>query len=394
MGISVIQLVVVGTLITGAANSLFTKYQDNQCVRHCNSPDFSKHKNFEQPAIQTFQMFVGEFAMILVFLFLNRYNKRRGDYTPLDGNATEGHQGRISLLQNIRLAIPALCDLCCTTLLNIGLIYVPVSIYQMMRGSVVLFVAIMSVLFLKRRITRLEWISLVFVTLGVFLVGLSGSTKPEPSEPSGSALAVESSTMVLFGILLIVIGEVLQAFQFVIEEHILEKHPIVPLQIVYTEGFYGFSILFVVVVFLYFVVGAVTPKAQFKDSPFNIVEAVSQVTGNREVLLSSVCIMISIAAFNYCGITITHQVSATARSTIDTCRTLLVWIVAILMGWESFHLLQCIGFAVLVFGTLCFNGVLEPETWSFVPDYLKADVHPGERLINVIDEVDEPIERM
>ena len=31
------------------------------------------------------------------------------------------------------------------------------------------------------------------------------------------------------------------------------------------------------------------------------------------------------------------------------------------MKWESFQSLQFCGFVVLVFGTLCFNGVLNPE---------------------------------
>lgn len=334
MGLSIIHIVVAGTLITGAANSLFTKYQDNVCVHHCNNPDISKHQHFEQPGIQTFQMFAGEFAMIIAFLWMIRSRKKNG-YVALEG--PEGSQSKISLTQNYRLAIPAVCDLCCTTLLNVGLIYVPVSIYQMMRGSVVLFVAIMSVLFLKRRITRLEWISLVFVTIGVFLVGMSGSSKAHaPVDDSGAAPAsVDNSAMVVFGIILIVCATLLQAVQFVVEEHILEKHPVLPLQIVYTEGFYGSVILVSSMVVLYFIVGALTPSSQFKESPFNLVEAVSQVAHSKQIFLSSICIMISIALFNFCGITITHQISATARSTIDTCRTLIVWTLAIIMGWES-----------------------------------------------------------
>ncbi|EGW35771.1 UDP-galactose transporter [Spathaspora passalidarum NRRL Y-27907] len=388
MGIG-LYLIVAGTLITGAANSLFTKYQDNQCVRNCDNPDFSTHKNFEQPAIQTLQMFVGELSMFLVYYLVYKLgqNRKRQDYVRLNDEDEEEEVKEISIFSNLKLAIPAICDLCGTTLLNIGLVYTPVSIYQMTRGSIVLFVAILSVVFLKRRISKLEWISLLFVTLGVGLVGLSGS-RTSPSTDTAT------SSLIVFGIFLIVLAEMLQAFQFVAEEHILEKHKIIPLQLVYIEGFYGFSILLAVMVVLNFIIGAIQPKQQFESSPFNMVEAFSQVFFNRAVLLSSICIMISIAAFNYCGLSITHRISATARSTVDTCRTLLVWIVAISMGWESFQWLQFTGFAVLVFGTLCFNGVLKPEEWSFVPQVLKSDFNPNERLINVVDEIDEPIERL
>jgi hypothetical protein len=73
------------------------------------------------------------------------------------------------------LWLPALCDLTGTTvraflplralsyshmhtcdwalqLMNVGLLYTPVSIYQMTRGALVLFVGILSVLFLHRRL--------------------------------------------------------------------------------------------------------------------------------------------------------------------------------------------------------------------------------------------------
>ncbi|KAK6200945.1 putative UDP-galactose transporter [Scheffersomyces amazonensis] len=399
MASSYLFLIVIGTLVTGAANSLFTKYQDNQCVRNCSNPDVSTHKNFEQPGIQTFQMFVGEFAMIFVYylIYKSKYGiqSRNEGYTQIGGeqNSDEAQQeqsksSKISVFENWKLVIPAACDLFCTTLLNIGLVYTPVSIYQMTRGSVVLFVAMLSVLFLNRKITKLEWVSLFFVSLGVALVGLSGSKNAESSSTTDG---VSLSGLVILGISLIVVGELLQAFQFVIEEHILDKHPIVPLQIVYSEGFFGCAILLVGMIILSIIVGAIQSPEQFEESPFNLVEAVSQVVHSKQVFLSSICIMISIAIFNYCGITLTHELSATARSTIDTCRTLLVWILAILMGWEQFHLLQFFGFAVLVFGTLCFNGILTPENWPFIPQWLKEDTNPEGRLIDVVDE---QIERM
>ena len=37
-------------------------------------------------------------------------------------------------------------------LMNVGLLYTPVSIYQMTRGALVLFVALFSVMFLRRRL--------------------------------------------------------------------------------------------------------------------------------------------------------------------------------------------------------------------------------------------------
>lgn len=360
-------ILVLGTLISGAANSLFTKYQDGQCVLHCDNPDQSKHVNFEQPALQTMQMFVGEFAMIIIFYLIYRTDlfSRKTDYLPIDNQQGEDEERRFSLFDNVKLAVPAICDLLCTTLLNIGLVYTPVSIYQMTRGSLVLFVAILLVIFLKRRVTKLEWISLSLVTFGVGLVGLSGSSN------SGHAEKEESSQLVIFGIGLIVFAEFLQSFQFVVEEQILAHKSIIPIKLVYCEGFYGLTTLVLVTVVLNFVIGyALTPE-EFLKSPFNIHESLRQMFYLTSIWGSSICIMVSIAAFNFFGISITNELSATSRSTVDTCRTLLVWAFAIIAGWEEFHLLQFTGFALLVFGTLCFNKVIEPEHWAWVPAMLK-----------------------
>lgn len=52
--------------------------------------------------------------------------------------------------------------------------------------------------------------------------------------------------------------------------------------------------------------------------------------------------------------------SATSRSTIDTCRTLFIWIVSLALGWETFKFVQIVGFAMLVYSTFVFNGIVQP----------------------------------
>jgi hypothetical protein len=70
--------------------------------------------------------------------------------------------------------------------------------------------------------------------------------------------------------------------------------------------------------------------------------------------------------FNFFGLSVTRTVSATSRSTIDTCRTLFIWIVSLGLGWETFKWLQVVGFALLVYGTFLFNGIVQPPIRSCV----------------------------
>ncbi|KAI5285414.1 hypothetical protein KEM55_000669 [Ascosphaera atra] len=81
---------------------------------------------------------------------------------------------------------------------------------------------------------------------------------------------------------------------------------------------------------------------------------------------SSLAIMLSIGGFNFFGISVTRTVSATSRSTIDTCRTLFIWVISLALGWESFKWLQVVGFAMLVYGTFLFNDIVRPPLEKYL----------------------------
>lgn len=70
----------------------------------------------------------------------------------------------------------------------------------------------------------------------------------------------------------------------------------------------------------------------------------------------------SASGFNFFGLSVTRSISATARSTIDTCRTLFIWLVSLGLGWETFKWLQIVGFVLLVYGTAIFNDIVRPPT--------------------------------
>ena len=50
--------------------------------------------------------------------------------------------------------------------------------------------------------------------------------------------------------------------------------------------------------------------------------------------------IVSIAFFNFFGLSVTKSLSGAARATIDATRTLLIWLFSIQIGWERFHFLQ------------------------------------------------------
>lgn len=356
----------IGLIITGCLNSVFTKYQDNQYV----SPD----RKFEQPVLQTLQMFIGESAAF-IFLGIINLQAKRSDYSPI----SDLQHPALPTSKTYVLAIPAICDILGTTLMNLGLVYTPVSIYQMTRGALILFVALFSIIFLKHTISRIEWLALFSVVLGITIVGLSGSSNSGASE---SDVAPALNPRLLLGISMILLAQVFTATQFVVEEHVIKKWYVEPLKMVGWEGVFGGSITLIGMTVLYLIIGYNT------GGPFDMKNSFQELFSSEKIIYSSFAIMISIGLFNFIGITLTSKLSATARSTIDTCRTMLVWLVSLYLGWESFVFLQFIGFIFLVVGTLVFNGALKVD--SYLPAWFSADKNKP----LIINSVDEQIERV
>ena len=100
---------------------------------------------------------------------------------------------------------------------------------------------------------------------------------------------------------------------------------------------------------LYFTIGHTSTG---RGGYFDIVDGYHQTINNRVILTTSMAIAFSIAFFNFSGLAVTKSVSATARSLLDTCRTVGIWAVSLALGWEQLAFLQVIGFALLVYGTL------------------------------------------
>ena len=79
---------------------------------------------------------------------------------------------------------------------------------------------------------------------------------------------------------------------------------------------------------------------------------------NSAIIWLALGMACSIAIFNVCGIMTTKYASAAQRSTIDTSRTLIIWIMSVALKMESFEWQAIIGFVLLTFGTLLYNEII------------------------------------
>lgn len=95
------------------------------------------------------------------------------------------------------LLIPALCDMCATSIMYIGLNMTYASSFQMLRGSVIVFTGIFSIAFLNRKLKLREWTGIGFVITGLALVGASDILTKEDTDTSANSIITGDLLIIL-----------------------------------------------------------------------------------------------------------------------------------------------------------------------------------------------------
>ena len=86
-------------------------------------------------------MFIGEFTCLIAFQIYRFANKKKVAEGTLDLGSDD--------FSPFLLALPAVCDMLGTSTMYFGLTLTFASSFQMLRGAVMFFTAVMSVIFLK-----------------------------------------------------------------------------------------------------------------------------------------------------------------------------------------------------------------------------------------------------
>lgn len=107
-------------------------------------------------------MFAGEMTCLIYFFLVEK--KLAGEFQ------VEGGSGSRSWFL---FMIPAAFDVLGTGVGGVGMIYISSSIWQMMRGSIIVFTSLFSVFFLDRKLYAYHWVAVLVTVIGLSFVGLS-----------------------------------------------------------------------------------------------------------------------------------------------------------------------------------------------------------------------------
>lgn len=320
-------------------------------------------KKFEKPWFIMFTMFISCGCVLLLYL-----SKLLISYV-LSTPEERPKVPKIKLITYFQLIIPTLLDLVASVMINVALIWISVSICQMIRGLGVVFTAIFTVILRKRKLFNYQYAGGAIIILSVIILGM---VEVMNDEDDGNKPV--NVLQIIFGVFLIIGGQALRALQSIIEEGLLRDVVVPPFFIVGIQGMWGFLMTGI----LFFPVLYYTPFAEGSGLHENFFDSVAMAQNNSPLLV----ILVSYAVLSGSGslsyVLVVNMTDALTADVISLLRNLLVWIIAVTVhytvdptygeGLGLFSLVELLGFLVMVLGIFIFRGILTLGWFSDAPD--------------------------
>lgn len=209
---------------------------------------------FEKPLLLTFVMFVAMSLALPLHWATTWHQARLAKATkasapseatsllmlpaqpPTAGNNTSWREMLI-------LVVPATFDLLATALGSIGLLFTTVSIYQLIRCSIMIMTALLKVIFWREKLRPHMWVGIGINTVATLLVSLVNFAPGHTDEQPGPYRDPR------IGVIFILLSCVVQASQYVFEEKLMTdaQDSCPPLVVVGAEGVWGAAIMLAIV---------------------------------------------------------------------------------------------------------------------------------------------------
>jgi drug/metabolite transporter (DMT)-like permease len=310
------------------------------------------------PLFQTFGMFTGMTAALVMHFIVLKFeipfpgyvHATRNGYNAIEG---EGGQPPVPTWMYFVLIIPSVFDLVATALCMFGLLHVNVSIYQMLRGSAIIFVAILKEFVLKDKLRKYMWVGVFWNVVSIVLVGMTAlfSASDDASGPQNP----------LLGVMLILSGALVQSLQYAFEERVMSMDVAAPpLLLIGMEGLWGTLLC----IFVLYPIAYYTPGDDHGsyENPFN---TFYMLKNSSEVQNMFFLYFICIFAYNMLACLVTFMLNSVWHAILDNFRPITVWVTDLVIfycistafgeSWTVWSFLQLLGMGVLLYGTAVYN---------------------------------------
>jgi len=333
-------------------------------------------KHFAKPWFGTLNVFTACTLVLLYDMLVRRLlpqvQKSKSMEPLITISDADAEPERPHWLKCLLVLIPASIDVVATGFGCIGMVLVPASVWQMLRGAMIIFAAIFSVTFLRKKMFLYGWFGVTLCVVGVATVGAASIVGSSAKPGNGG----ETDWGLAFGVGMILFAQVLQAAQMVLEEWLLKTVNLPALQVIGWEGLWG---LLIIVFFVYPLVYVLPGNdGGHMEDP---VDTVTMLSNSSGLFTMALVYTFSCATYNVAGIKVTGLLSSVHRVLIEASRTVCVWGVNLFIHyvvdpnspfgevWTPYSFLQLFGFMLILTGQATHGGVLRWPCFSYpVPE--------------------------
>jgi drug/metabolite transporter (DMT)-like permease len=278
---------------------------------------------FDPPLFQTWVMFVG-MTFALPAHFFSEY-RRRATATPEELKVIEA-EPKVTAHTYMLLAIPSVFDLIATCLMVFGLLHINASVWMLLRGGGIVFVALMKHYALKDRLKPSMWAGVSIIGVAVVLVGMSsgvGAKADESVEEDDGSAVMEA----VFGVLITLAGTFVQSVQYTYEEKVMSGDVSAPpWLLIGMEGLTGTLLsTFVLYPICWAIPGS--DHGSFEDP----VNTFTKLSNSPPALFFAVTFGVLVFVLNSFSVLVTYMMSSVWHAILDNFRPITIWIVELMI---------------------------------------------------------------
>ena len=296
-----------------------------------------KKAKFERPYFVATVLFGSVILSLIPFAYL-RYTKKTSC--------------RPSLRDLLRISVPGLSDACAQIMTLIGTKYLPVSLLMVLKGSRVVFSAMLSVIMLRRKLFPYQWVSVALCMTGLVVASLSSFISN-----------FEAKSGLIIGIAMVLAAEAFRSVRMASEEQLLKKYKYNEFFIIGIEGVYGFIVSIVTLVVVNSISGSDNGSLESLENTIHMVDRSTIVV----VILALLPIWIN--GMYLSGVFVTKLLSAVYNALITVLTVAVVWGLELILWYSTGHLygapwnnasyIQLAGFMIILLATLLYDRTLK-----------------------------------
>ena len=337
-------------------------------------------QRFEKPLLTTWIMFVAmTCALPMHYVMEWRQHRQAAEYHRLKGAAVGGSSAGVAEVRApepvpwrtlMLLVIPSCFDLLGTGLASIGLLFTTVSVYQLVRCSVIIVTALLKATVLKHRLSSYMWLGIAINTVAMVLVSLTSFLPGASADASAEDDGIDRDPRV--GILFILLSCLVQGSQYVFEERVMTVDNAPPLVVVGMEGLWG-SLLMPIVVFPW---AYILPGSDVGGCLENIYDSWVMTCNSGAIQLILAVFTLTVFLYNIFCIYVTFLLSSIWHAILDNFRPVSVWMTDLLLfyvftsgtfgeRWTYGSWIELLGMLLLFLGTAIYNGTVKVPSFDY-----------------------------